>query len=128
MAQIKLFNRTETIIRTTGKPYVNNQEQLVAAPTVEIPVECSIQPYREGKNSFNQPTGIRTIDAIRVYVPEAHDLITADEISGIIGDQLEYEGYTWFCKGLERWDNQTFESVSLIPAHNLGYFYRKDKV
>tara|TARA_R110002153_G_scaffold53726_2_gene149564 strand:+ start:9655 stop:10041 length:387 start_codon:yes stop_codon:yes gene_type:complete len=128
MAEIKLFNRTETIVRTTGKGYINDDEEWVSGTTITVPVECNIQPYREGKNSFNSPTGFRTIDAIKVYVPEEFGLITADEIDGIIGDQLTYEGKEYFCKDLERWTVQTSDSISLVPAHNLGYFYRKDKI
>lgn len=125
MAEIKLFNRTETIKRTTGTGYTNEQEEYVPAATTNIVIECNIQPYREGKNSFNNPTGYRTIDAIKVYTPST--LQSADEIDGTVADQITYKGKEYFCKDLERWDEQTYESVSLIPPHNLGYFYRKDK-
>lgn len=128
MSEIKLFNRTETIIRNTDEGYLNDDEEWVSGATQNIQVECNIQPYREGKNSFNSPTGYRTIDAIKVYVPEEFELRASDEIDKVSGDQIVYKGKEYFCKDLERWDSQTYEGVSLIPAHNLGYFYRKDKV
>lgn len=127
MAEIKLFNRTETIIRTTGKGYIDDNENYVAGTTTSLTIECNIQPYREGKNTFNTPTGFRSTDAIEVYVPSGVEILTADEIDGIVGDQITYRGKEYFCKDLERWDPQTYEGVSLIPAYNLGYFYRKDK-
>ena len=126
MAEMKLFNRTETIVRTTSEGYIDDNENFVAGTTTNILIECNIQPYREGKNSFNSPTGYRTIDAIKVYTPST--LVVADEISKTVGDQLEYKGNSYFCKDLERWDDQTFSGTSLIPVHNVGYFYRKDKV
>ena len=125
MAKMKLFNRTETIIRTTSEGYIDDDENFIAGDTINIPIECSIQPYREGKNSFNSPTGYRTIDAIKVYTPS--DLIAYDEITQVAGDQLYYKGNSYFCKDLERWGEQTYNTNSLIPVHNLGYFYRKDK-
>lgn len=125
MAEINLFNRTETIVRTTSGGYFDEDENLVAGDTTPIIIECNIQPYREGKNSFNNPTGYRTIDAIKVYTPS--DLQAADEIDNTVGDQLTYKGKEYFCKDLERWDEQDTNGLSLIPVHNLGYFYRKDK-
>lgn len=125
MAELKLFNRNEIIKRTTGEGYTDENENYIAAPTIDIPIECNIQPYREGKNSFNNPTGYRTIDAIKVYTPS--ELQAADEIDNTVGDQITYKGKEYFCKDLERWDEQDCEGVSLIPVHNLGYFYRKDK-
>lgn len=127
MSEIKLFNRTETLTRTTGEGYIDDNENYVAGATTSIIIECNIQPYREGKNTFNTPTGFRSTDAIKVYVPESVELLAADEISGTVGDQLTYKGQQYFCKDLERWDSQTYEGTSLIPAHHLGYFYRKDK-
>lgn len=125
MAELKLFNRNEIIKRATGEGYTDENENYIAAPTIDIPIECNIQPYREGKNSFNNPTGYRTIDAIKVYTPS--ELQAADEIDNTVGDQITYKGKEYFCKDLERWDEQDCEGVSLIPVHNLGYFYRKDK-
>ena len=125
MAEMKLFNRTEVIVRTIGNSYTDENENLVAGPTENITIECNIQPYREGLNSFNNPTGYRTIDAIKVYTPSV--LQAADEINRIVGDQLTYKGKEYFCKDLERWDEQDCNDVSLIPVHNLGDFYRKDK-
>lgn len=125
MVKMKLFNRTETIIRTTSEGYIDDDENFIAGDTINIPIECSIQSYREGKNSFNSPTGYRTIDAIKVYTPS--DLIAYDEITQVAGDQLYYKGNSYFCKDLERWGEQTYNTNSLIPVHNLGYFYRKDK-
>lgn len=122
---MKLFNRTEVIIRTTGKGHYDEDEKFIPSATTNITIECNIQPYREGVNSFNTPTGYRTIDAIEVYTPS--DLQAADEIDGTVGDQLTYKGKDYFCKDLERWDEQDSGGVSLIPVHTLGYFYRKDK-
>ena len=127
MATIKLFNRTETIIRTIGGSYFDEDENLVAGATTNISIECNIQPYREGLNSFNSPTGYRTIDAIKVYTPPTSNLQAADEVANTVGDQLVYKGREYFCKDLERWDTQSYDSTSLIPEHDLGYFYRKDK-
>ena len=125
MADMKLFNRVVNITRTTSQGYIDDNENYVAGDTTTIPIECNIQPYREGKNSFNTPTGYRTIDAIEVY--SVSYLQAADEIDNTVGDQLTYKGKEYFCKDLERWDEQDCDGVSLIPVHNLGYFYRKDK-
>lgn len=125
MATIKLFNTTATIVRTTGTSYFDEDENLVAGVTTNISIECNIQPYREGVNSFNTPTGYRTVDGIKVYTPS--DLQAADEIANTVGDQITYKGRSYFCKDLERWGDQPREGISLIPEHNLGYFYRKDK-
>ena len=125
MAEMKLFNRTETITRTIGEGYIDSNENFVAGTTQDITIECNIQPYREGKNSFNTPTGYRTIDAFRVY--SNIELISADEFESIVGDQITIRGKQYFCKDLEIWDNQTVTSTSFIPVHFLGYFYRKDK-
>lgn len=127
MAAIKLFNKTVNIIRTSGKPYLDDNNNIVAGTTTSVPVECNIQPYRQGITSLNSDTGYRTVDAIKVYVPEEFSLQTYDEIKSIAGDQLVYKGKEYFCKELEEWDAQTYDGLSLIPAHNLGYFYRKDK-
>lgn len=121
---MKLFNREEIITRTTSGGYINDDEEFVAGATEEITIDCSIQPYREGKNSFNNPTGFRTIDAIKVY--SCQKLIAADEFTKVVGDQITYEGLEYFCKDLEVWKPQTYNSVSMIPEHYLGYFYRKD--
>ena len=122
---MKLFNRVETVLRTTSEGYINEDEEFVAGEVEEITIHCNIQPYREGKNSFNNPTGYRTIDAIKVYSCE--ELVSADEIDKMVGDQLTYEGKQYFCKDLERWKPQTVNGKSMIPEHYLGYFYRKDK-
>lgn len=125
MSEINLFNRDEVITRTTGQGFIDDDEKYVAGATTTIPIKCNIQPYREGKNSFNNPTGYRTIDAIKIYTPT--ELIAASEIDNIVGDQITYRGKQYFCKDLERWEPQTYLEDSLIPEHYLGYFYRKDK-
>lgn len=124
---MELFNRDEVVTRTTGVGYIDDNEQYIAGTTTTVNIECSIQPYREGKNSFNNPTGYRTIDAIKVYSKQP--LLAADEFSNTVGDQLTYNGKEYFCKDLEIWTPQTLGigGVSLIPEHYLGYFYRKDK-
>ena len=125
MTEICLFNRKETITRTTSEGFINDDEEFVAGATQDIEIDCSIQPYREGKNSFNNPTGYRTIDAYRVYSKQ--ELIAADEIDHIVGDQITIKGKQYFCKDLEVWDEHDCKGLSLIPEHYLGYFYRKDK-
>lgn len=124
---MNLFNREEDIIRTIGEGYIDDNEDFVAGATEVLTIKCSIQPYREGKNSFNSPTGYRTIDVLRVY--SCTSLIAADEYAQTVGDQLTYEGKEYFCKDLEKWSPQTIgvNGKSMIPEHWLGYFYRKDR-
>lgn len=127
MITMKLFNRQESILRTTGEGYIDDDENYIAGTTSAITIDCNIQPYREGKNSFNTPTGYRTIDSIKVYSKQ--ELIAADEFSQTVGDQLTYNGKEYFCKDLEIWNPQLvgLGEESMIPVHYLGYFYRKDK-
>lgn len=126
MALIKLFNRTETITRTTSQGFIDADENLVAGDTVDIVIECNIQAYREGKSSFNNPTGFRTTDALKIY--STTELFAADEFTDTVGDTIVYLGKSYFCKDLERWDPQTQNGTSLIPEHYLGYFYRSDHI
>ena len=122
---ISLFNRTETIIRTTGLGDYDEDENYIAGGTINVPIKCNIQPYRDGTNSFNSPTGYRTTDVIKVITPDT--LQALDEDAKIVGDQLTYKGRQYFCKDLEEWDEQDMAGISLIPVHSIGYFYRKDK-
>jgi hypothetical protein len=121
---MSLFNRDEDIIRSVSKGYLNEYEEFVAGQTTLIPIKCNIQPYREGTNSFITEAGVRTMDVIIVYTPST--LQASDEDTDIVGDQLMYKGRSYFCKDLEQWDEQDLGGTSLIPVHNVGYFYRKD--
>ena len=122
---MNLFNRTETIIRTTSTGYINEDEEYVAGGTTNITIQCNIQPYREGVNAFNSPTGYRTTDALEIYSCEP--LVASSEIDNIVGDQITINGKEYYCKDLEAWNQQTYNAERLIPIYYLGYFYRKDK-
>lgn len=122
---INLFNRTETILRTTGVGDYDEDENYIAGTTTSMSIKCNIQPYREGTESSNSPTGYSSRDVIKVYTPDT--LQAVDEDAKIVGDQLTYKGRQYFCKDLEQWDEQDVNGLSLIPVHNIGYFHRKDK-
>lgn len=127
MALMNLFNRQDVVTRYTGDGYIDDDENYVSGEQTTFTIDCNIQPYREGKNAFNNDTGYRTIDALKVYTPT--ELRAADEDDNTSADEITYEGKLYFCKDLERWNPQTdsIGGTSLIPAHYLGYFYRKDK-
>lgn len=99
---------------TDGKP--------VFEETPITTFQCSIQPYRDGDNTFRTPEGFYSLYGIKVYTESK--IIPNDELLKTVGDEIEFEGNRFVCV-----DYANFTGYGdLVPEHYLGLFYRKDKM
>lgn len=118
---ISLFNRTETVYRSDSNNIVYDENRNPIIQETTLPIECNIQPYRDGDNGFRVPEGYQSIYGIKVYSKQT--LIPNDEVNETIGDEIEYNGNRFICIDLADF---TGHGLS-VPEHYLGLFYRKDK-
>jgi hypothetical protein len=118
---ISLFNRSETLYRTNSNNWYYGEDGRPVFSEDTETITCSIQPYRDGKNTFRVPEGFQSIYGIKVYSKE--QIIANDEVLETLGDEIEYEGQRFVCIDVA---NFTGHGLT-IPEHYLALFYRKDR-
>lgn len=123
MRPLRLIKTTKTpLYRTDSEDWYYEEGVPVFNETVIEGFECSVQPYRDGDNTFRSPEGMYSIYGIKVYTQTK--IIPNDEVSKTVGDEIEYEGKRFVCI-----DYANFSGYGdLLPEHYLGLFYRKDKM
>lgn len=116
------------LLRYSGEGYYDDNYNYVPSTkqTIEIELIGGISPYRDGRNTFTTPTGVRSTDS-RV-VRSTTKFIVGDEQNDTVADELVIDGDVFYCVDMASHEGHTDLGFQNIPDHYEGLFYRKDEV
>ncbi len=85
-----------------------------------VPIECSIQPYKDGMFRVPLPEGIMAKDARIIYTKT--ELLTANEYTGQVADEVTIQDMPYQCHYVEDWNQ-----YGLRTDHYKCVFVKKDR-
>lgn len=86
-----------------------------------IPIRCSLQPYTNGNENIELPSGAKSEDAVFVYTKTFIRQI--DDRQGVNPDEIEVEGVRYECYRVKN-----YTGFGLITDHYECVFLKKDKL
>ncbi|ATN93393.1 hypothetical protein [Pseudoalteromonas phage J2-1_QLiu-2017] len=113
-----LFNQDIDIFRATGDGYWTEDHEYVSGGETTVSIKGSLQPYREGSDSFVTEGGWTTQNTIVIYSDT--ELQAYDQNLDIEGDEVLYKGSRYVCRQLKDYSHAGF-----LP-HWVGLFHKKD--
>lgn len=119
----QLLNKTSlNLYRVDGSSgYLDDNNNWVKGAETVIPIKCSLQPYRNGRTERDLPDGVYSEDAFFVY--SKSEMLTTDEFSNRVADQIEIDGRRYECFFSEPW-----VFYNLQADHYKAIFIKKDKL
>lgn len=120
---ISLLNKfTLSITRKdAGTGYYDDDYNYVEGTTSNFNIQCSIQPFKEGKGKDDLPEGVSSRD-VRVVLTKT-ELRTAEESTNQEADETVIDGITYVCFDAANWTGHGLNS-----DHYRCLFIKKDKL
>lgn len=100
---------------------MDDDERWVKGTYSVYTIDCSVLPYKDGKESKILPDGVKTGEAFVVRSPD-FNLIPTDDDSEQEGDIAIIGGKEYECLFVEDWS-----SVGRAASHYKGIFVKKDR-